>query len=88
LKREAHLLRSDGTADCDACGLPLFPHSLDDVVVHLECANRHHATAPIPRDESVRRAVDGWIARRWAQLHTQHERWGTDDLEENDDGRR
>lgn len=73
------MLRSDGTADCDACGLPLFPCSIDAGTVHLECANRHQAATPVPRDDTVRRAVEGWVARRSAQLHAQHERWGTDD---------
>jgi uncharacterized Zn finger protein (UPF0148 family) len=75
------LLRSDGTADCDACGLPLFPYAIERGSVLLECANHHHATTPVPRDDTVRRAVESWIARRGAQLHEQHERWGTDDEE-------
>ena len=75
------MLRSDGTADCDACGLPLFPYRVEAGVVSLECANRHHAQAPLPREPAVRRAVEGWVARRGAQLHQQHERWGTDDEE-------
>lgn len=62
--------------------MPLFPRSIEGGTVHLECPDRHHATAPIPRDDSVRWAVESWIARRGAQLHAQHERWGTDDLEE------
>ena len=73
------VLKSDGTAECDACGLPLFPYSIEGDHVLLECANRHHAEAPVPRDAAVKRAVDGWISRRGAQLHQQHERWGTDD---------
>lgn len=73
------VLRKDGTAECEACGLPLFPYAIEDGLVLLECANRHHADAPVPRDLAVKRAVDGWIARRGAQLHEQHERWGTDD---------
>ena len=73
------VLKTDGTAECDACGLPLFPHAIDGDRVLLECANRHHASTPLPRDAAVKRAVDGWIARRGAQLHEQHERWGTDD---------
>jgi hypothetical protein len=75
------VLKPDGTAECDACGLPLFPFAILGDHVRLECANRHQATTPLPRDPSVRRAVDGWIARRGAQLHEQHERWGTDDEE-------
>ena len=30
------------------------------------------------------RSVDNWIAKRGAQLHVQHERWGTDDLKGRD----
>jgi len=77
--RGAPILRTDGTTDCDACGLPLFPQEIVEATVRLECANRHRATAPLPRDPATRRAVEGWIARRGAQLHEQHERWGTDD---------
>jgi len=73
------VLKTDGTAECDACGLPLFPYAIEGDRVLLECANHHHAAVPLPRDPAVRRAVDGWIARRGAQLHEQHERWGTDD---------
>lgn len=62
--------------------MPLFPQYIEGGRVYLECADRHRATAPVPRDESVRRAVESWIARRGAQLHAQHERWGTDDQEE------
>lgn len=79
--REGQLLRSDGTADCDACGLPLFPIGRDAHGVALECSNRHAALAPLPRDEATLRAVEAWIARKGAQLHVQHERWGTDDEE-------
>lgn len=85
---EGPLLRSDGTADCDACGLPLFPYAVEADAVRLECANHHHATVPRPRDAAVLRAVENWIARRGAQLHAQHERWGTDDQKEDDDGGR
>jgi hypothetical protein len=28
--------------------------------------------------------VDNWIAKRGAQLHVQHERWGTDDVKGRD----
>lgn len=66
-------------AECDACGLPLFPQAIVDGRVQLECADRHRREAPLPRDPATRRAVDGWIARKGAQLHQQHERWGTDD---------
>jgi hypothetical protein len=60
----------------------MFPLSVEDGTVHLECANRHHGEAPLPRDDTTRRAVESWIARRGAQLHEQHERWGTDDEED------
>ena len=75
------MLKPDGTGDCDACGLPLFPQSIGDGQVRLECANRHGADTPLPRDPATLRSVEGWIARRGAQLHEQHERWGTDDEE-------
>ncbi len=45
----------------------------------MECPNHHHATAPVPSDAPIRRLVDGWIAQHRAQMHEQHERWGTDD---------
>lgn len=77
--RRRPLLRDDGTADCEACGLPLFPYAVEDDVLRLECANHHHARTPLPADWALRRIVDGWIARRGAQLHEQHQRWGTDD---------
>ena len=76
------VLKTDGTAECDACGLPLFPYAIEGGHVLLECANRHQASTPVPRDAAVKRAVDGWIARRGAQLHEQHERWGTDEEDE------
>jgi len=79
LEAGGHLLRSDGTADCAECEMPLFPHSIEGRSVLLECANRHRATAPVPADDLTRRAAESWIARRGAQLHAQHERWGTDD---------
>jgi len=61
--------------------MPLFPQGIASDVVRLECANHHHAEAPLPRDPAVRHAVEGWVARRGAQLNVQHERWGTDDEE-------
>lgn len=73
------MLRSDGTADCAECEMPLFPCSIEGGNVLLECANHHRLAAPIPRDDLTRRAAESWIARRGAQLHAQHERWGTDD---------
>ena len=72
------MLRPDGTADCPECDLPLFPLSVSGRTVHLECANRHHGEAPLPSEGPLRRAVESWITRRGAQLHEQHERWGTD----------
>jgi len=73
------MIKPDGTAECDECGLPMFPVERGADGVRLECANRHHGVAPPPRDAATLRAVDGWIAKRGAQLHEQHERWGTDD---------
>lgn len=73
------LLKQDATADCDECGMPMFPTSRTAEHVHLDCANRHFGEAPLPRDPAVLRLVDNWIAKRGAQLHVQHERWGTDD---------
>jgi len=57
----------------------MFPYARVKDEVRLECANHHHATAASPRDAGVARSVDNWIAKRGAQLHVQHERWGTDD---------
>lgn len=59
----------------------MFPLSIEGETVHLECANRHHGDAPLPREHAVREAVRSQLARRGAQLHEQHERWGTDDEE-------
>ena len=72
-------LKADGTAECYECGMPMFPTSRTATQVHLDCANRHYCDAPLPRDPALVRLVDNWIARRGAQLHVQHERWGTDD---------
>lgn len=71
-------LRPDGTLDCEQCGMPMFPYARDRHEVRLECANHHHAVARRP-DAVTSRSVDNWIAKRGAQLHVQHERWGTDD---------
>jgi len=79
------MIRSDGTAECDECGLPMFPYERTPEGVRLECANRHHGIAPPPRDPATLRLVDGWIAKRGAQLHAQHERWGTDDLKQGEE---
>ena len=59
--------------------MPMFPFGRSGGTVRLECANHHHGQTPLPRDETVLRLVDNWIAKRGAQLHVQHERWGTDD---------
>ncbi len=75
-------LRADGTAECPECGLPQFPVSTDERMVALECANRHQAMAPLPSEAALRRIVRNWVARKGAQLDTQHERWGSED----DDG--
>ncbi|HEY8655220.1 MAG TPA: hypothetical protein VIN34_00610 [Candidatus Limnocylindria bacterium] len=72
-------LKADGTLDCDECGMPLFPCARDDHRVRVECANRHHVVTRVPEDPGTLRIVDNWIAKRGAQLHAQHERWGTDD---------
>lgn len=72
------MLKADGTADCDACGMPLFPYAVTGTTVRLECANHHHGERPLPEDRAARALVGNWIARRGAQLHAQHERWGTD----------
>ena len=59
--------------------MPLFPFSRTDREVRIECANRHHAVVAVPTDPGTLRIADNWIAKRGAQLHAQHERWGTDD---------
>lgn len=64
--------------------MPMFPYALAGATVRLECANHHHAEAPLPPDRASRTLVGSWIARRGAQLHAQHERWGTDAAEEPD----
>ena len=58
--------------------MPMFPYALAGATVRLECANHHHGEAPLPAERAVRVLVGNWIARRGAQLHAQHERWGTD----------
>jgi hypothetical protein len=72
-------LKPDGTLDCEECGMPLFAYARTADGVRLECANRHRASVPPPADPALARLVDNWIAKRGAQLHVQHERWGTDD---------
>jgi len=78
-------LKPDGTLDCEQCGLPMFAVSRGPGEVRLECANRHHALAREPGDAARARLVDNWIAKRGAQLHVQHERWGTDDTKGRDE---
>gem|GEM_PF-1693281 len=75
-------LRSDATAECMECGLPMFPVSETSEAVTLECANRHHAIAPLPDDRAIRALIDNWIAKKGAQLHVQHERWEQEEDEE------
>lgn len=78
-------LKSDGTLECDECGMPMFAYARGADRVRLECANHHHALAGAPGDAALARAVDSWIAKRGAQLHVQHERWGTDDVKGRDE---
>ena len=59
--------------------MPLFAYARTDELVQIECANRHGGVALVPVDPAVLRIVDNWISKRGAQLHVQHERWGTDD---------
>jgi len=77
-------LKPDGTLECEECGMPMFALARVNGEVHLECANRHHAVAREPADAARARLVDNWIAKRGAQLHVQHERWGTDDVKGRD----
>ena len=72
-------LHNDGTADCPECGLAAFPMRVTADGLIVECANRHRATVALPAHPAQRVAVDNWLAKRGAQLHAQHERWGTDD---------
>jgi hypothetical protein len=57
----------------------MFPYARVGWQVRMECATQHQLDVPLTRDPAVVRAVQNWIAKREAQLHTQHERWGTDD---------
>jgi len=75
-------LLSDGTRECERCGLPMMPVTEVNGQVTLECANRHRREVPLPSDGSARERVRTWIMRRGAQLHVQHERWEA----EEDDG--
>ena len=72
-------LRPDGTADCETCHLPMFPVSMTDADVTLECANRHRVAVALPDEPKLRRFVHNWVARKGAQLHEQHERWESDE---------
>jgi hypothetical protein len=78
-------LRPDGTLECEECGMPMFALARANGEVHFECANRHHAVGREPADAVRARLVDNWIAKRGAQLHVQHERWGTDDRKGRDE---
>ncbi|MFN2519947.1 MAG: hypothetical protein ABR525_02755 [Candidatus Limnocylindria bacterium] len=78
-------LHRDGTADCPSCGLAAFPWAINDAELVVECANRHRASVALPDDAAGRVAVDNWLAKRGAQLHAQHERWGTDDRKGRDE---
>ena len=72
-------LKADGTLECGECGMPMFAYARGRDEIRLECANHHYGVARAPREAAVDRLVDNWIAKRGAQLHVQHERWGTDD---------
>jgi hypothetical protein len=78
-------VKPDGTLECEACGMPMFAYARAAGEVRFECANHHHATAGEPGDAVRARLVDNWIAKRGAQLHVQHERWGTDDVKGRDE---
>jgi hypothetical protein len=78
-------LKPDGTLECGECGMPMFAYARAPGEVRVECANRHRAAARQPRDAARARLVDNWIAKRGAQLHVQHERWGTDDAKGRDE---
>lgn len=75
-------LRADGTAECDDCGLPMFPLSESEEKVTLECANRHRLVTELPADRAARALIDNWIAKKGAQLHVQHERWEREEDDE------
>ena len=72
-------LRSDGTADCESCHMPMFPIMQTAEQVVLECANRHRLAVPVPDDPKLRRFVHNWVARKGAQLEEQHRRWEAND---------
>lgn len=78
-------LKADATCDCEECGLPMFAVARVNGKVQVECANRHRAVAGEPADPVRARLVDNWIAKRGAQLHVQHERWGTDEQKGRDE---
>jgi hypothetical protein len=75
-------LRPDATAECEECGLPMFPIAESSEAVTLECANRHRGTVARPAERTVRALIDNWIAKKGAQLHVQHERWEREEDEE------
>jgi hypothetical protein len=78
-------LKPDGTLDCHECDMPMFAYGRAPGEVRLECANHHHGVAREPGDAARAQLVDNWIAKRGAQLHVQHERWGTDDAKGRDE---
>ncbi|MDP9265218.1 MAG: hypothetical protein M3O91_03740 [Chloroflexota bacterium] len=81
----ARTLHRDGTADCEACGLAAFPWKTLGRKLVLECANRHQMSVDLPAEPSARVVVDNWLSKRGAELHAQHERWGTDDRKGRDE---
>jgi hypothetical protein len=78
-------VKADGTLECDECGMPMFAYARERGEIQLECANHHHGSARVPRDAATDRLIDNWIAKRGAQLHVQHERWGTDEKKGRDE---
>jgi hypothetical protein len=68
-------LRTDGTADCETCHMPMFPIAMTEAAVTLECANRHRASEPLPDDAKLRRFIQNWVARKGAQMEEQRKRW-------------
>jgi hypothetical protein len=55
--------------------MPMFPLSMSDTDVVLECANRHRVAMPAPEDPKIRRFVANWVARKGAQVEEQRRRW-------------
>ena len=50
----------------------------------IQLSTSRDRVASEPRDAVRARLVDNWIAKRGAQLHVQHERWGTDEVKGRD----